>query len=85
MEKDLEQKLIESVKKDISNNADSEYKVAGSIHKQQFNEDNRIATVFVAFKKDPLNFSEQPLEKYFRYRLRNDGYNYSWHYVDSDG
>ena len=85
MDEELEQKLIDTVRKDVSNYLDSGYKIIGNISKQRFNKYEGVASVFVAFKKDPLNFTEQPLEKYFRYRLRNNDYDYSWHYMDSDG
>lgn len=85
MDQHLELSLIEVVKNDIQNFIDLGYKQVGNISKQQFDEKTNIATVYVALKKDPMNYLEKPLEKYFKYKLIDNEIKQSWHYVNSDG
>jgi len=85
MDECLELSLIEVVKNDIQNFIDLGYKQVGNISKQQFDEKTNIATVHVALKKDPMNYLEKPLEKYFKYRLIDNEIKPLWSYVNSDG
>ncbi len=82
MEDHLERALIEKAENEILCSY-SGYSLIRDPSITSFNEDGRIATVFICLKKDIHNDFEQPLEKRLRFKWIDSGA--SWAYLNSDG
>ncbi|WP_288421054.1 hypothetical protein [uncultured Acinetobacter sp.] len=85
MDTELEQLLIEDAINQVSNLIDLGFTIIGKVSQIYFDSKEGIATVHISLKRDINNYSEQALEKYLRFKLNDNGTNYCWLYMDSDG